>query len=136
MAPGTRMSAFGPGSIPDTQPKGTGKPKILALCGAKSNNAVTQLQLDNLHITHKDYDIHFLHGNIEEEEGDGNLAGLVHGPFYSWIDATDEKTMNESIVNAVRLVVKVSQIHGPFDGKCIYRFVPPSEPCSWPCIGF
>lgn len=52
------MSAFGPGSIVDTQAGGVGgRPKILALCGAKSNDAVTQLQLDNLHITHKDYAI-------------------------------------------------------------------------------
>ena len=57
---------------------------------------------------------------IEEEEGDKALAGMFHGPFYSWIDTTDEASANESVVNSVRLVMKVVQMEGPFDG--IYSF--------------
>ena len=96
------------------------RPKLLALCGAKSNNSVTQLQLENLHITSDKYDIHYLHGYIEEMEADSNLDGLFRGPFYSWIDDSSVWAMNESIVNSVRLVMKAVQMHGPFDG--IYGF--------------
>ena len=96
------------------------RPKLLALCGAKSNNSVTQLQLENLHITSDKYDIHYLHGYIEEMEADSNLDGLFRGPFYSWIDDSSVWAMNESIVNSVRLVLKAVQMHGPFDG--IYGF--------------
>lgn len=99
---------------------GDRRPRILALCGAKSNNVVTRLQLENLHITDEHYNVHFLHGNIEEEEGHEKLMGLFHGPFYSWIDTSDEKAMNESVVNAVRLVLKAVKVHGPFDG--VYGF--------------
>lgn len=96
------------------------RPKILALCGAKSNNAVTKLQLENLHVTEDHYDIRYMHGSIEVEEGDANLAGLFRGPFYSWIDDSDAEAANESIVNSVRLVLKVAQAYGPFDG--VYGF--------------
>ena len=58
--------------------------------------------------------IHHPHGNIEEDEGNENLEGLVHGPFYSWIDGTNVK-----IVNAARLVIKVVNMHGPFDGQMV-----------------
>ena len=52
---GRRISAFGPGAAPggdagDGSPTNT-RPKILAICGAKSNNVVTEMQLKNLHIT-------------------------------------------------------------------------------------
>ena len=33
------------------------RPRIIALCGAKSNNEVTKLQLQNLNITEDSYDI-------------------------------------------------------------------------------
>ena len=55
------------------------RPRILALCGAKSNNEVTRLQLENLRITDEAHDIVYLQGNIEVEEGDPALAGLVLG---------------------------------------------------------
>ena len=38
----------------------TYRPRILALHGAQSNNAVTKLQLENLNITDDDYDIEYL----------------------------------------------------------------------------
>lgn len=100
------------------------RPKILALCGARSNNAVTQLQLENLHITSECYDIHYLHGNIiveDDDDVDATLAGMVRGPFYSWIDTTSGfEAMNESIVNSVRLVIGATRAYGPFDG--VYGF--------------
>ena len=40
--------------------------------------------------------------NIEEDEGNENLEGLVHGPLYSSIDGTNVKNVNKSFVNAVR----------------------------------
>jgi len=113
-----RLSNFSPDS--DLNARETSHLKILALCGAKSNDDVTRMQLENLHITDEHYEIHYLHGNIEEEEGDAALDGLFHGPFYSWIDTSDEKALNESIVNSVRLVMRVVNAHGPFDG--VYGF--------------
>jgi acyl-CoA synthetase (AMP-forming)/AMP-acid ligase II len=115
----SRFSVFSAtGGIPGD---GGGRPRILALCGAKSNDSVTRMQLENLLITPDSHDIHFLHGNIEEEEGDAGLEGLVRGPFYSWIDAEgSEEAVNESIVNAVRLVIKAADLYGPFDA--VYGF--------------
>ena len=52
------------------------RPRILALCGAKSNNEVTRLQLENLHITEETHDLTFLRGPIEVEEGGEDLIGL------------------------------------------------------------
>ena len=37
----------------------------------------------------------YLHGLIEEEEGDADLEEIVHGPFFSWID-TSGKMKNVS----------------------------------------
>lgn len=117
-----RISVFDP--IADRATSGDGqhfKPKILALCGAKSNNAVTCAQLENLHVTPGDsHDVHFLHGPILEEEGDPTLEGLFHGPFYSWIDTSSREAIDESVVNSVRLVMKANVEFGPFDG--IYGF--------------
>jgi hypothetical protein len=99
------------------------RPKILALCGSRSNNTVTQLQLENLHVTAKNYDIHYLHGNIivdEDEDVDESFAGMVSGPFYSWIDTTSEEALNESIINSVRLVIRATRAYGPFTG--VYGF--------------
>ena len=39
--------------------------------------------------------------------GNENLNGLVHDPLYSWIDGTNVKSVNQSFVNAVRLVIKL-----------------------------
>jgi hypothetical protein len=85
---------------------------------------VTQLQLENLHVTSERYDIHYLHGNIlveDDEDVDAALAGMVRGPFYSWINNTSGvEALNESIVNSVRLVIGATRAYGPFDG--VYGF--------------
>ena len=90
--------------------------RILALHGAQSNNAVTKLQLENLHITEDDYDIEYLQGGVEVDEAHPDLDGLINGPFYSWFDKDD----SASIINAVRDVVRFCDSHGPYDG--IYGF--------------
>ena len=41
--------------------------------GAKSNNEVTRLQLENLNITEANYDIFYLHGPIVEDAADEEL---------------------------------------------------------------
>eukprot|EP00984_Skeletonema_dohrnii_P025018 scaffold14161_cov121-Skeletonema_dohrnii-CCMP3373.AAC.2 len=94
----------------------TYRPRILALHGAQSNNAVTKLQLENLHITDDDYDIEYLQGGVEVDEAHPDLDGLINGPFYSWLDKDD----SASIIKAVRDVVSFCDSHGPFDG--IYGF--------------
>jgi hypothetical protein len=80
---------------------------------------VTKLQLENLNITEEDYDIVYLRGGIEVEEGDPELMGLVYGPFYSWIDE-DEAKRGASLITAVRDILNVVKTLGPFDG--IYGF--------------
>jgi hypothetical protein len=50
--------------------------RILALCGARSNNDVTKLQLENLHITEENHDILYLEGPIEIDDGDPGVMGL------------------------------------------------------------
>lgn len=100
-----------------------GKRRILALCGAKSNNEVTRLQLENLNITDEAYEIHYLHGGIQvqEDAGDPELTQLISGPFFSWLDTTGGKeAFNESVVDAVHFVMKIIQRKGPFDG--VYGF--------------
>ena len=59
-------------------------PRILAMHGARSNDDVTKLQLENLGITDDRYDIVYLHGGVEVEEADPAIAGLIRGPYYSW----------------------------------------------------
>jgi len=95
------------------------KPRMLALCGSCSNNEVTKLQLQHLHITDDHYDILYIHGAIEADENE-ELAGLVYGPFYSWIDKSETKKVNDSIVESVRHVIETVHTHGPFDG--VYGF--------------
>lgn len=45
--------------------------------GAKSNNEVTRLQLENLNITEANFDIFFLHGPIIEDDGGEGLQVCV-----------------------------------------------------------
>ena len=45
--------------------------------------------------------------NIEEDKRNENLESLVQGPLFSWIDGTNVKSVNESIVNITRMVSKV-----------------------------
>ncbi len=94
----------------------TYRPRILALHGAQSNNAVTKLQLENLDITADDYDIEYLQGGVEVDEAHPDLDGLINGPFYSWFDKDDSAT----IIKAVQDVVSFCHMNGPFDG--IYGF--------------
>lgn len=95
------------------------RPNILALSGNKSNSAVTKLQLENLRITKEDYDIDYLEGQIEVEEADPRLIGLIHGPFYSWIDIDNEKG-GRSLIEAVHKILTAVHLNGPYDG--IYGF--------------
>ena len=95
------------------------RPRILALAGAKSNGTVTRLQLENLHITEEDYDIDYLRGQIETEEVYQASAGLVHGPFFSWINPEKEK-LGRSLIEAVQRFLIAVHVHGPYDG--IYSF--------------
>jgi hypothetical protein len=95
------------------------RPRILALHGARSNDSVTMMQLENLCITEEDYDIVYMRGPIEVEEGDPELEGLVYGPFYSWLDEDEEKR-GASLIAAVRDVLTVAKHSGPVDG--IYGF--------------
>lgn len=98
-------------------PKAHYRPRILAMHGARSNDEITRLQLENLGITQDDYDIVFLRGGIEVEEGNEETAGLVHGPFYSWfVGDKDTDAFGRSIIEAVRDVLRVVVCHGPFDG--------------------
>ena len=93
------------------------RPRLLALHGAKSNNDVTKMQLDNLQITSKVADIVYLHGKLEVEEGDPALSELVHGPFFSWIDeAGGSEEVRASLIAAVQHVMVAVQQLGPFDG--------------------
>jgi len=106
---------------PDENPEVTppGRPRILALHDAKINDTVTKLQLENLRILDEDYDIVYMQGPIEVEEGDADLEGLVHGPFYSWIDPNDNNS-GSSLITAVGNVLSAVNHLGPFDG--IYGF--------------
>ena len=111
-------SSFRTGSSrPARSDTGRSRPRLLALHGAKSNNDVTKMQLDNLQITSKVADIVYLHGKIEVEEGDPALSELVHGPFFSWIDeAGGSEEVRESLIAAVQHVMATVQQLGPFDG--------------------
>jgi hypothetical protein len=92
------------------------KPRILALHGARSNNQVTQMQLENLKITSENYDIVYHQGPIQVEEGDPELEGIILGPFYSWLDDTDREKEETSLLFAVRDMLSVVADYGPFDG--------------------
>jgi len=92
------------------------RPRILATHGARANNEVTRLQLNNLGITSKDYDIEYLRGPIPVEGGDPDLeAAGIRGPFYSWF-AENGDNKGESVVAAVRDILRAARSFGPFDG--------------------
>lgn len=75
--------------------------------------------MENLGITEENYDIFYLNGWIEEPEGDPELEGLVHGPFYSWV-GTDLSRKDAQVVTSVKYVMNAIDLHGPFDG--VYGF--------------
>lgn len=93
------------------------RPRILAMHGAQSNDEVTRLQLEHLGITQEEYDIVYLRGGVEVEEGHEDIVGLVRGPYYSWFAREDGTgAMGRSVVEAVRDVLRVVTYCGPFDG--------------------
>lgn len=109
----------------DTTTAATRRPRFLALCGARSNNDVTKLQLANLGINSEYYDIFYLHGPIKHDDNTNDndndiVDGLVQGPFYSWIDDSNSDALNETIINSVRLVLRVVEKYGPFE--MVYGF--------------
>jgi len=96
-------------------------PRILAMHGARSNDDVTKLQLENLGITDDRYDIVYLHGGVEVDEADPAIAGLIRGPYYSWFeDNMDGEDLRQSIIAGIRGILQVSETLGPFDG--VYGF--------------
>ena len=93
------------------------RPRILAMHGAQSNDEVTRLQLKHLGITEEEYDVVYLRGGIEVEEGHEDIVSLVRGPYYSWFAEGDGAgAMGRSVVEAVRDVLRVVTYCGPFDG--------------------
>lgn len=97
------------------------KIKILALHGKASNGKVTQLQLANLGILNKDYDIIYLDGPLEEEDGDPEITELVNGPFHSWYYASySDGRFKSSFYQAILTVMAAIRNLGPFDA--VYGF--------------
>ena len=101
-------------------PTKTIRPRILVLHGDKCNNDVTKLQLQNLNINEKDFDIFYHNGPIKVFEADSSLEGIVHGPFYSWFDTSSDQDLARSVIAAVHDVLHTMKAHGPFHG--IYGF--------------
>ena len=95
-------------------------PRILALHGRQSNNDVTAVQLENLHITPDRYEIVYLHGPLNEEYGDHAIEEFVSGPFYSWFEYDDNRKLKPSLIRAVNHVFNAIEQFGPFDA--IYGF--------------
>ncbi|ROS01646.1 acyl-CoA synthetase (AMP-forming)/AMP-acid ligase II [Sinobacterium caligoides] len=111
----------------------TVKPKILALHGRGSNADVTVMQLDNLGLTSKEYDISVIDGPIiASQAGPGlssrELDNLFSGPWYSWLPDSDYSRPNDetgsilltAIANAAQYVLNVVEKEGPFDA--VYGF--------------
>lgn len=97
------------------------KPRILALHGKQSNNAITKLQLENLSITSDNYEIIYLQGPIHSGVADPEIEELVDGPFYSWFYGGNIDTrFRHSLLKAVGLVWKFIERSGSFDA--IYGF--------------
>ena len=96
------------------------KPKVLALHGKKSNNAVTKLQLENLGITEDKYDIFYLSGLIEEAKGDPTVLEFFNGPFFSWYHDKTDGRFKSSFIEAISNVYKEILAIGPID--MIYGF--------------
>ena len=62
--------------------------RVLALHGRGSNSEITRMQLLNVGISEAEYDIVYLDGPLREDApgpGIAELAGLVAGPWHSWI---------------------------------------------------
>lgn len=106
------------------------KPRLLALHGRGSNSDVTKLQLSNLGLLNSEYQITYLEGPVvADRPGPGveGLAGLVSGPWYSWLpehldgpDFQQTDDLADALGLAVEHVLSVLESDGPFDG--IYGF--------------
>jgi hypothetical protein len=93
----------------------------LALHGKASNGEVTQLQLANLGVRNEDYDIIYLDGPIEEEEGDPQITEFVSGPFNSWYRSSySDARFKSSFFQAIVTVLVAIRELGPFDA--VYGF--------------
>lgn len=105
------------------------KGKILALHGMSSNQTITKLQLNNLGLDEKDFDVVYLDGTIQVTSPDHSLLemiGLIEGPWYSWLPPKEEwKNLARSellnkICIAIEHVLDAIDRFGPFD--LIYGF--------------
>ena len=83
---------------------------------------MTQLQLANLGVRNEDYDIIYLDGPIEEEEGDPEITEFVSGPsFNSWYHSSySDARFKSSFFQAIVTVLVAIRELGPFDA--VYGF--------------
>jgi len=97
------------------------KHRILALSGTKKADEVIKLQLDNLQITHKHYDIFYFNGSNREGTKQYKSPEVEDLPLYQWFckDHTDA-SFRPSLLQAASEVWKVIETMGPFDS--VYGF--------------
>lgn len=103
--------------------------RVLALHGRGSNSEITRMQLLNLGISEAEYDIVYLDGPLREDApgpGIAELAGLVAGPWHSWIRYVDDEQADGNRIDADSLLMAVLHVldavdeQGPFDA--VYCF--------------
>ena len=61
------------------------------------------------------YTIDYLHGTLLKDKVGALLDSLIHGPFYLWLDPSTPVSIDESQINATRLVLKAYTAHGPLN---------------------
>jgi hypothetical protein len=59
------------------------------------------------------YTIDYLHDTLLKDKVGALLGSLTHGPFYLWLDPSTPVSVDESQINAARLVLKAYTAHWP-----------------------
>ena len=87
------------------------RPRLLALHGAGANDEVVRLQLDNLGVDARSFEIYAPNAPLPVDPV-GLQESLVQGPFYSWYE---DSSSRDDVLRMLRRLIHYIQAKGPFD---------------------
>ncbi len=100
-----------------------GLPEILCLHGWRSNNDVTKVHAQHLHLQRTFAGgVDCLHGTVPAPgAADQATSDFFEGPFFSWVDmGAGEAEQEAQLLEALQAVLRHVELHGPYD--CAYGF--------------
>eukprot|EP00854_Cymbomonas_tetramitiformis_P002244 gene2244-2959_t len=123
MAPTTVATQFG--RVDEKFDLQSGRPRLLALHGWRSNALITEKQIANLGL-HKTFDVTYINGYLESHIAANTVVeSMFSGPYFSWVDQIDWTEDNglhdiserqaPIIMASLQFLVSEIQRLGPFD---------------------